>query len=214
MNDLLLFLGKATMISLSGVMAPGAMTAATLAAGTKHRHAGHALALGHGVVELPLVIAIVFGLGAVIELTGVKIGIGLAGGAFLLLLAWFLIRDARKVAATDEEASATSVRSPFITGIVLSASNPLFLLWWATIGLALTIEAKKLGMIAFVLFTIIHWLLDLIWLEILSQATWRGTQVFSYRAQQIVLGVCGVALAGFGVKFLIDAGVGLHGLMQ
>jgi threonine/homoserine/homoserine lactone efflux protein len=214
MNELLIFLASATVISLSGVMAPGAMTAATLAAGTKHRHAGVALALGHGVVEMPLVLAIVFGLGSVITLTSVKIGIGLAGGAFLLLLAWGLLRDARKGPATGDDTSVNATRSPFITGIVLSASNPLFLLWWATVGLKLATDAVDLGIVAFVLFAIIHWLLDLLWLEVLSQGAWRGTQVFSHRAQQIVLGVCGAALGVFGIKFLIDAGIGLHGLMQ
>jgi threonine/homoserine/homoserine lactone efflux protein len=213
MNELVRFLAQAIVISLSGVMAPGAITAATLGAGTKHRHAGVALALGHGVVELPLIVAIVLGLGTLIKLGSVKIGIGLAGGVFLLLMAWGMIRDIRKADLAGEDSPA-SARSPFVAGIVLSASNPYFLLWWATVGLALATQAAQLGMLAFVLFAIIHWLLDLVWLEILSQAAWRGTQVFSARAQQIVLGVCGLALAFFGVKFLIDAGMGLHRAMQ
>ena len=212
MEELMTFLGCAIGISLSGVMAPGAITAATLGAGTRHRHAGAMIAIGHAVVEVPLVVAIVLGLGTVIERTGVKIGIGLAGGVFLLLMGWGMIREIRKH-ATAEPVDDAKFRSPFLAGIVLSASNPYFLLWWATVGLALTTRATELGMLAFVLFVIVHWLLDLIWLEILSQASWRGTQVFSARAQQIVLGVCAAALAFFGIKFILDAGVMLHQTM-
>ena len=55
------FLLTATAISLSGVLAPGPMTAATLAAGTRSRHAGAIIALGHGVVEFPLMLVIIAG---------------------------------------------------------------------------------------------------------------------------------------------------------
>jgi threonine/homoserine/homoserine lactone efflux protein len=213
MTELLTFLASAIAISLSGVMAPGAITAATLGAGTRHRHAGAMIAIGHAVVEVPLVVGIVLGLGTLIQRPGVKIGIGLAGGMFLLLMAWGMARDLRKHAVSDQT-DDTRLRSPLVAGIILSASNPYFLLWWATVGLALTTRATELGMLAFVLFVIIHWLLDLIWLEILSQASWRGTQVFSVRAQPIVLRVCAAALGVFGIKFIIDASVMLHQTMN
>ena len=213
MNELLIFLGSVVLISLSGVMAPGAITAATLGAGTRHRHAGAAIAVGHGIIEFPLVVAIVLGLGTVIERSGVKIGIGLAGGAFLLLMAWGMARDIHKQSDAEQSAEA-SARSPLVAGIVLSASNPYFLLWWATVGLALATRAAELGMLAFILFAVIHWVLDLVWLEILSQAAYRGTRVFSVRAQQIVLGICAGALAIFGIKFLYDAGTSLYHIAQ
>jgi threonine/homoserine/homoserine lactone efflux protein len=213
MAELLTFLGYAVGISLSGVMAPGAITAATLGAGTRHRHAGASIAVGHGIVEFPLVIAIVLGLGKVIQLPGVKIAIGLAGGAFLIVMAWGMARDIRKQGNT-ELANTSTTRSPLVTGILLSASNPYFLLWWATVGLALATRAVELGMLAFILFALVHWVLDLVWLEILSQAAYRGTRVFSVRSQQIVLGVCAGALVIFGGKFLYDAGMNLYNLSQ
>jgi threonine/homoserine/homoserine lactone efflux protein len=43
-------------ISLSGVMAPGPITAATLAAGERNRHAGAWICVGHILVELPLIV--------------------------------------------------------------------------------------------------------------------------------------------------------------
>jgi threonine/homoserine/homoserine lactone efflux protein len=92
-----------------------------------------------------------------------------------------------------------------LTGIVLSASNPYFLLWWATVGLTLAIKARQLGWIAFVLFTIIHWLCDLVWLGILGWGSFKGSAIFGPKAQRIVLGICGAALILFSIIFIYGA---------
>jgi len=205
---LITFLITAVAISLSGVLAPGPMTAATLAAGTRFRHAGAVIALGHAAVEFPLMLVIIAGAGRLFEVEGVKLGIGLAGGAFLLLMGVQLLLAARKASSEMQVADA---RHPFLVGIVLTGANPYFLIWWATVGLALATQAVELGMIAFVLFAVIHWLCDLVWLELLSLASHKGTELLGGRIQQIVLVVCGLMLLGFGCKFLYDAGSCLLG---
>jgi threonine/homoserine/homoserine lactone efflux protein len=202
MSDLFTFLLSAIAISLTGVMGPGPVTAATLAAGARHRHAGLMMAVGHGIVEVPLVLLIVLGLGRFFQIEGVRIAIGLAGGAFLAVLGLQMFRAARQPSALAAPASG---RSTLATGIVLTACNPYFLLWWATVGLALATQASQLGLLAFALFGVVHWLCDLVWLEILSQASYRGARIFSEKSQRIVLGACGAALLFFAAKFLIDA---------
>lgn len=197
------FLVTATAVSLSGVLAPGPMTAATLAAGTRSRHAGALIALGHGAIEFPLMLIIIAGAGRLFEIEAVRIGIGLAGGAVLLMMGIQLLAAARK---PPSESEVSDGRHPFWTGIVLSGANPYFLIWWATVGLALATQAVELGIIAFVLFAVIHWLCDLVWLEALSLASHQGTELLGGRLQQIVLVVCGVMLIFFGGKFLHDAG--------
>ena len=47
MNEFVLFLFQAIIVSLSGVMAPGAMTAATIAQGTRNRWAGTLIFVTH-----------------------------------------------------------------------------------------------------------------------------------------------------------------------
>jgi threonine/homoserine/homoserine lactone efflux protein len=200
MQEILLFLIQAVAISLSGVMMPGVVTAATLAAGMRSKHAGALVAVGHGIVELPLIVVIVAGVGAVFEMPGVQIGIGLAGGAFMILIGGMMAMGARR--PTQVEAAAKAVRGPILTGVILSAGNPMFLLWWATVGLALATQAYGLGILAFVLFAAVHWLCDLIWLEALSQASFRGTRLLKGRAQQIVLAVCAAAMILLGGRFL------------
>jgi threonine/homoserine/homoserine lactone efflux protein len=199
--NLIVFVLSAVALSLSGVLSPGPMTAATLAAGTKHRHAGIVMALGHGVVEFPLMLLILAGMGQVFEFPTFKIAIGLLGGVFLLFLGIQMLRDARKPIIL---AAPPPGRSTFLTGILMTAGNPYFLLWWATAGLNLTTQAVQIGLIAFALFAAIHWLCDLVWLEILSLASHNGARVFSDKTQKTVLAVCGFALLFFAAKFLFD----------
>jgi threonine/homoserine/homoserine lactone efflux protein len=207
---LIKFLAMAVGISLSGVMAPGPMTTATIAAGAKNRHAGILLALGHAVIEFPLMLLIVAGMGALFESEKVKIGIGLTGGVFLVLLALSMLRDLKKNIHPSDKPNQ---KGPLATGIILTAGNPYFLLWWATIGLALATQAVQFGKLAFVLFALIHWLCDLIWLEALSWASFKGTELFGPRTQRLVLKICAIALFFFAGKFLIDAGTSLHTLL-
>jgi threonine/homoserine/homoserine lactone efflux protein len=200
------FLLSAVLISLSGVMAPGAITAATLAAGTRSRHAGALIALGHAVVEMPLILLLAAGIGAFFKSPAVKAGIGLVGGAVLVLMGVQLLLSLRK-SQTDSE--ATVERRPFMTGIVLTGANPYFLVWWATIGLALATQATEYGAAALVVFGVVHWLCDLVWLEVLSVAAFQGSQAFGSRSQKIISVICAVVLLGFGLEFLYEAGVSL-----
>jgi threonine/homoserine/homoserine lactone efflux protein len=198
----LTFLFKAVAISLSGVMAPGPITAATLAAGARRRHAGAMIALGHGVIEFPLMLVILAGAGAFFQLDSVRIAIGLAGGAVLIAMGMPLLLAGR---GSKDERPPAEGRHPFLTGIILTGANPYFLVWWATVGLALTTQAVEIGLVAFALFTVVHWLCDLVWLEALSLASHKGTELLGDRVQRIVNHICGVALVVFGVTFLVDA---------
>ena len=126
------FLLSAVAISLSGVMAPGPITAATLAAGARSRHAGALIALGHAVVEMPLILLLAAGIGTFFRSPTVKSGIGLAGGGVLVLMGIQLLFSLRQ---PKTESQAAVQRRPFITGIVLTGANPYFLFWWATVGL-------------------------------------------------------------------------------
>jgi threonine/homoserine/homoserine lactone efflux protein len=189
-------------------MAPGPITAATLAAGTRNRHAGALIALGHLVVELPLILLLVAGIGKCLQSSGTRIGIGLAGGAFLLLMGVQLLLSLR---ATDTASESPTQRHPFWSGVVLTGANPYFLLWWATVGLTMAGQAMEFGLLVLALFALIHWLCDLIWLEVLSLVGFKGTEAFGQRSQKIVSAVCGVLLLGFGLKFVWDAGVTLAG---
>ena len=204
MVTVIAFLLKAIAISLSGVMAPGPMTVATMVAGSRRRHAGVWIALGHGAVELPLIVIIVAGAAVLLRSDGFRAGIGVVGGVFLLLFGAQLLRGLDDVVNRRE--SGASRRHPFWTGVALTGGNPYFLLWWATIGLSLTAQAAELGVWAFALFALVHWLCDLVWLEALSLASFKGSSLLAGRGQKVILGLCSAVLIGFGCLFLYDAG--------
>ena len=199
---LLLFLFQVFLISLSGVMAPGPVTAAAIGMGARSRYAGMLIAIGHGIVEFPLMILIVLGMGRILKLPTAQIVIGLAGGAFLLMMAVGMLKSLR---SAEQQETKVAKSAPMLAGIILSAGNPYFLFWWATVGLALATTATGMGIWAFALFAIVHWLCDFIWLSVLSWASFKGTGLFGPRSQRIVLTICAVALFFFGLFFIYNA---------
>ena len=128
----------------------------------------------------------------------------MAGGLFLLLMGVQLLLALWRPSVG---AAAPAERHPVVIGVVLTIANPYFLIWWATVGLSLALEAMAFGVLMLVLFAIIHWLCDLVWLEILSFAGFTGSEFFGRRAQTVVSCICGIVLIGFGAKFLYDAGI-------
>ena len=199
---LLLFLGQVVVISLSGVMAPGPVTAAAIGMGSRSRYAGMLLAVGHGIVEFPLMILIVLGMGRILKLPTAQIVIGLAGGAFLLMMAVGMMKSLRSAEIQETKVAKST---PLLAGIILSAGNPYFLFWWATVGLALATTATGMGIWAFALFAVVHWLCDFIWLSALSWASFKGTGLFGLQSRRIVLMICAVALFFFGLFFIYNA---------
>lgn len=201
MFELLWFLFQAGVISLSGVLAPGPVTAAAIALGTKLRHAGAMMAVGHAIIEFPLMILILGGIGVLFESAVAKSIIGFVGGIFLLWMGIDMLRNLR----VNSLPAAVNIRSPVMAGIILSISNPYFLLWWATVGLAMAKDARKLGILAFALFTIVHWICDLFWLEALSLASFKGSSLLTPLGQRRVLEVCAGAVLFFGAMFIYKA---------
>ncbi len=195
------FLLEAVLISLSGVMAPGPITAVTLSKGTKSPHAGAIIALGHGIVEIPLMILILYGFGEILKILYIKAIIGLLGGLFLLKMGLSLLQGIKQ-AKID---SSNDPHSPLMAGIILSLANPYFLIWWATIGSILIFRSITFGLLGFVIFMILHWFCDFFWCYFLSALSFKGGQFFGKRLQQVLFAICGVFLLFFSAKFIFDA---------
>ena len=194
------FLLDTFFISLSGVMAPGPLTATAVAEGSGSPHAGALVALGHGIVELPLMLAIFWGLGEVLRGDRVGAAIGLAGGLFLLLLGAAMLRRPAAARGTDPGPS-----SPVLAGVLLSAGNPYFLVWWATVGASLVSRALGFGWPGFLAFAALHWSCDLGWLYLLSRLAFRGSRLLGPGFARAVRLACGAFLLSFGGKFIADA---------
>jgi threonine/homoserine/homoserine lactone efflux protein len=200
--ELLFFLAKVVGISLSGVMAPGPITAAAIAMGARNRFAGALMAVGHGIIEFPLMVLIILGMDKILKFPSTKIVIGFAGGAFLVIMAIQMLCSINNV---EQQEIKVTRSGPVVAGIVLSGGNPFFLIWWASVGLNLAITATGFGVWAFVLFAVVHWLCDLVWFSVLSWASFKGSVLLGPGIQKKILMICSLVLFGFGLFFIYHA---------
>ncbi len=197
----LLFLGEAVLISLSGVMAPGPLTAISVGKGSKAPQTGALVALGHGMVEFPLMVLILYGLGALFKFPYMKGLISLLGGGFLLFTGLGMLRGARAA----EVGEGRYHRSTLLAGAFLSLGNPYFSIWWATVGAALIMRSLSFGVLGFLFFALVHWLCDFLWLSLLSVLSFKGGRFFGKGFQKAAFALSGGFLLFFGLKFTFDA---------
>jgi threonine/homoserine/homoserine lactone efflux protein len=207
-TSLFLIFGTAFVVGLSGAMMPGPLLAVSISESAKRGfRAGPLLVLGHAIVELLLLVALVWGLSEFLEQNLVAGIVGVVGGLFLLGMAFALLRQARR-AVSPLEVSPQSVRSGrwlLATGAVLSVANPLWILWWATVGTTWVLWSLSLaaGAIGVVVFYLGHILSDLGWYSMVSLVVSRGKRLMSLRVYRGLLLACGVALIGMGIYFII-----------
>jgi threonine/homoserine/homoserine lactone efflux protein len=199
-TNFFLFLLYAVGISLSGVMLPGPLTAATIAKGYNYQNAGFLIGLGHAIVELPIILLIYFGFARFIAAPEVKIIVGVLGGILLIVMGAMIIRTLGR----NLSKALDLPYNPLVTGIVMTGANPYFFLWWATIGLALIATAATFGITGLIVFVVLHWLCDIGWEQVISITVFKTKHLWTDGVQKIVFGVCAAVLIGFGIWFCVS----------
>jgi len=195
-------------ISLSGALSPGPLTTLAIVQGARgDRWSGIRLAVGHGIPEGLLVLALAYGLGTWLRHPLIGGLIGLAGGGLLLWMGYGLITgvlQGRLSLAKAQSAVPTAMRlGPVAAGVLLSLSNPYWSLWWATVGTRYIIRASSAGLIALCAFYLLaHWTTDLAWLSGLSWATAAGRRWLGERAYRLILLTCGLFLVAMSGVFV------------
>ena len=198
MPELLALYGSVIFISISGVLMPGPMFAATLAKSYKNPFAGTWISLGHAVVEVPVILLIYFGFARFFENQAVQVALSLAGGAMIIFLAVSMYRARLEVVAQKRDVPY----SAFVAGIAMSALNPFFLLWWATAGSMLIMKVIPFGVGALAGFIVVHWMCDLVWLSGVSGLVYKTHNWWGGRVQLWVFVLNSLFLAGFGGWFI------------
>ncbi|TFF92078.1 hypothetical protein EU546_07880, partial [Candidatus Thorarchaeota archaeon] len=129
-------------LSLTGALAPGPLSAAVVMQANRHgRLHGILPMVGHAVVEIGIVAAIVLGVQA-LTLTSTTISLILGFGGIvivvfgLLALREYRITEQQKEAESSSETSATTVLEATAQGAAVSLLSPYFLLWWFAVGLS------------------------------------------------------------------------------
>jgi threonine/homoserine/homoserine lactone efflux protein len=194
-------------LSTSGVLAPGPLFFANLAYGIgPDRWSGVKVAYGHTVVELPLIIILAAGLFTFDVAKKYAGTIGFIGGIAILAFASLQIVSIIKEKRAYNVPHIAGSKGPFVVGVVLTALNPFFLLWWFTAGLKLIADSGGFGMTTgVVMLFALHIWMDYAWLGSTAYLASRGT--FLLRSKYFpVLGL-GLAalLVYYGVNFLLQA---------
>jgi len=197
-GSLFALLATATAISLTGVMAPGPVTAVTVTKGALRKEAGALIAVGHGLVEVPVIVLIGLGLAAFMAVPGVKGVVGLLGGGVLIWMGLGMLRTSPQAFEQRREVGKGCV----LAGLTTTVANPYWFVWWGTVGAALVASATAWGVVGLAAFALTHWLCDLGWLSFVSWGVFTSRRVWTPAVYRGILAVCGVVLLGFGAYFI------------
>jgi threonine/homoserine/homoserine lactone efflux protein len=204
-TDFPVFLASVLLISLSGVLMPGPLFAVTLKHAKKSKYAGILIALGHGLIEFPLMFLIYYVLSMYTIPTIVQVAVGLVGGGMMVFMGIQTYRGRNK----REEAKNTPMRETVFAGAYTTAINAGFILWWLTIGTTLVLNAQFFGFLGFAIFTGVHWFVDLAWYTVAAFAVFKSQNVGNMKVQSIIRSTitifCVTVFVGFGLYFIGSA---------
>ena len=202
MEQLLEFSVLVIVISASGVMAPGPLFAANIAHGLKDgAKSGIKMAIGHTIVELPLVILLGIGVFSLELFPEFRTVISILGAITLFVFAAIQI----KTIFRNKKSTTNLKQRPLVSGILLSALNPFFIIWWLTIGFKLISDAMLIWAFSgiLVLFALHIWM-DFVWLGVISYLASKSTKILSNKNYKIIMIGLSIILVYFGITFLED----------
>ncbi|MBN1245473.1 LysE family transporter [Candidatus Bathyarchaeota archaeon] len=189
------------LISLSGVLLPGPLFAVTMEKAAKRKTAGLLIAVGHGVVEFPLMFFIYFWLSQFVIPDFVPIAVGVVGGLLMMYMGVNTFRNRRK----NVKEYGVPRQESLLAGIWTTAVNPGFILWWITIGTALIMNAQIFGLLGFSVFTVVHWLCDFIWYTVVAFIIFKSRQFWNEKVHTAIFVFCFAVFVGFGAWFFSSA---------
>ena len=190
-------------VSVSGVMAPGPLFAANVSYGLKGGvKTGIKMAIGHTIVELPLVILLGIGVFSLEIFPEFRTIISILGAITLFVFATIQIKT---VLRKEKIKTSNPKQGPLIAGILLSALNPFFIIWWLAIGFKLISDAMLIWAFAGILIVFVfHIWMDFAWLGITAFLASKSRKIISNRNYKIMILVLSLTLIYFGIMFLMD----------
>ncbi len=195
----------AWLVGFSGAMTPGPLLTVTISESARRgAKAGPLLMVGHAILELLLVVALVFGLKNYLENRTFLIVVSILGGLFLFWMGSVMLKDVLqgKISLDLSVKQRRTVLGPVLTGILVSLSNPYWTIWWATFGLSYITKAWAYGLAGIAFFYTGHILADFTWYGAVSLAVAKGRTIMSDRLYRGLIAVCGAFLIFLAVTFL------------
>jgi threonine/homoserine/homoserine lactone efflux protein len=101
--------------------------------------------------------------------------------------------------------STTGLRyNAFTLGILTTVLNPMFLLWWATIGTLLITQIYSYGITGLVAFILAVEIPNLVVYSAASVLAYRSRSLWDHTVQKWLFTGFGILLGGFGAWFLVN----------
>ncbi|MDD2233554.1 MAG: LysE family transporter [Desulfitobacteriaceae bacterium] len=195
-------------LAFSGAMMPGPVLTYTIKqALNSGPYSGFIIIAGHAVLELILIVLIFLGFNTILQSNFAQISIGLIGGVLLIYMGLDMVLGSLKNKIKIElDFTKANSKNMFLSGIVISAVNPYFLLWWAIIGLGFLIQAYKLlGTAGVLVFYTGHILADFAWYGSISMIVGKTRKFIKENLYRIIIILLGGLLIFFGGSFLLKA---------
>jgi threonine/homoserine/homoserine lactone efflux protein len=189
------------LIALSGALMPGPLLTVTVSESPQRGAiTGPLVILGHGILELALILALLSGMAPFFKRDEVFVTIALAGG---IILFWMAISMFRSLPALrlDFAEEKQKTKNLIMAGIIMSLANPYWTIWWATIGLGYIMHSVKFGIAGVVAFFVGHILADLAWYALISFSVAQGRSFFTDTVYRRLIGGCAFFLILFAGYF-------------
>jgi threonine/homoserine/homoserine lactone efflux protein len=215
-RPLLALLTYAFATGLSGALMPGPLLVVTVQdAAHSGFWAGPLLMIGHGALELSVIIAVALGLASALRSRYVFAALGLVGGAMLIWMSWGMLAPLAPGQLTFLGADAAAAKTAHwgiaaaggevARGVVTSISNPYWTLWWATLGMALIARAKQHGAAGLGTLFVGHISSDVAWYSAVALGIAYGRAFLTATSYRWLVGACGVFLVALAAYFIYSA---------
>jgi len=194
-------------VAFSGAMMPGPLLTVTISESARRgATAGPMLMLGHGILELFLLVALFTGLAPLFENQVFFIVVALAGGGIMFWMAYGMFKSLPTLSVQNISTSIEKKNNLALSGALMSIANPYWIIWWATIGLGYIVKSREFGIGGITSFYLGHITGDVIWYVAISLAISKGRKLFSDKIYRILIGACGAFLVAFAA-YLVWSGI-------
>ena len=191
------------LLSATGALAPGPLFVTNLIYGIRGGwRSGFKVALGHMIVEFPLYMTIGLGLISIMYMANFKVFLGVLGGTVMLIFGTLQIANVLK-GKSELASMKLEKHGPLIMGILLSAFNPFFILWWLFIGSTFIYTTINiLSYYGLPLIYVSHVWMDFVWLSFTAHMAFIGKNILREKYYRFFVGILGLILIVFGVHFI------------
>lgn len=191
------------LVSASGVMAPGPLLATNIVYGLKQSYqSGLKIAAGHSIVEFPLIVILGLGVFSLQEFPEFRVIISIIGAVTLFIFAGIQIKT---IIHQKESSSFSPKYGPLLAGVLFSALNPFFIIWWLSVGFKLISDAMLIWSFwGILILFFVHIWMDFVWLGGVAHLASKSTKILSNLKYKILMIGLSLFLIYFGITFLID----------